>query len=226
MTYLPLGETRTSKHCLGLESKADWREEGLQPSGLTAGIEYFLKEIAVFGFINKPFVWALNGSPISGLLMDVYAHTCLCTHTKQHKYLCSTPLWSTPGWYSLTSLVSYFAVHPGKYRVAGAPGIVELCAWGQKSSGHSSPLSDTAPADTHQGLLFSPPKEGCHLTPAPSNNAKRSLEVVRSMGFPLLGQFLTSHPRSCSRGLESSSRQAAVESALWTSDLLCGQHRR
>lgn len=56
------------------------------------------------------------------------------------------------------------------------------------SLGSTSPLGSTVPsAHTHQGsLLFSPPsRKHCSLAHAPSNNAKRSLEVLCSMILPL-----------------------------------------
>ena len=145
--------------------------------------------------MNKPFVGDLNGNPISGLLMDVYAQArCAHTHTQSNTSL-SLPTLSGP----LLAAVFSPSQPPILLRTWEKHGGPPRCSWNHGAAcpgkgKHWGPmtclLSDTAPAHAHQGLLPSPPKEGYCLTCASSSNAKRSPEVVRSTGL----LFQTSSP--------------------------------
>lgn len=135
-------------------------------------------EIAAFSLINKPFVWELNGSPISGLLMDdvfVYTH-------KANASFCPPSLSNPPpaGVHPLPE-PSYLAA-PGSSTVGpGTPGITEV-HWGLYVPLSSHSLSPSE--HTQQGsLLPSHLNENAAAFPAPPAAAPRGVLRCSEVGF-------------------------------------------
>lgn len=174
-------------------------------------------EIAAFSLINKPFVWELNGCPISGLLMDAYVYPRLCTHTKQHRPLSSMLVKPMPGSRAVLPLPGPpILLHLGPAQWPPA----HLASWKrtgseQALSTHYLSLGSTVPsAHTHQGsLLFSPPsRKHCaalHMPPAITPRGVSRCFAVWSFPFRPVTRFTLPQPIFWGYNLPSASH-------LWT----------
>lgn len=169
MTYLPLGAACTSKHCLGTQQS---RLDGgrLFNPGANCWNSVFPNGVSSFQF-NKQAIclrtewqsnfWTVDGCLCVHVLMHTYkaTQTCVIQTSQIHSWLASSP-----------SLAPCVLLHLEQQHSGSWSTRTHGAVLGQNKTGYPLPLfSVTQFQHTH----------------VPRSHAKRGLEVVRSMVFPL-----------------------------------------